>query len=108
MTAVRGHLRLDAQACTSCMLCVRECPSWCIDLTARNEPDDAPPIGGGAKARTKLVLQSFDVDYGLCMFCGVCVDVCPFDALSWEPEPVEPGARSGSATSLMPPPSPEM
>lgn len=102
MTESRGQLRLDADACTSCMLCVRECPSWCIDLTARNQPTDAPPVGGGAKERTALVLQSFDVDYGLCMFCGVCVDVCPFDALAWDAEPAPAAVSPGVRTSLMP------
>ena len=31
-------------------------------------------------------LDRFDIDYGLCMYCGICVDVCPFDALFWSPE----------------------
>ena len=22
----------------------------------------------------------------LCMYCGICVEVCPFDALFWSPE----------------------
>lgn len=30
------------------------------------------------------VLDSFDIDYSLCMYCGICVDVCPFDALEWD------------------------
>lgn len=99
---IRGQLRLLAAECTSCMLCVRECPSWCIDLTARTEPVDAPPVGGAAKARTTLVLQSFDVDYGLCMFCGICVDVCPFDALSWDAQPPPAATSPAVKTSLMP------
>ncbi|MGH9213716.1 MAG: 4Fe-4S binding protein, partial [Acidimicrobiales bacterium] len=28
----------------------------------------------------------FDIDYALCMYCGICVEVCPFDALFWSPE----------------------
>jgi NADH-quinone oxidoreductase subunit I len=31
-------------------------------------------------------LDRFDIDYGLCMYCGICVEVCPFDALFWSPE----------------------
>jgi formate hydrogenlyase subunit 6/NADH:ubiquinone oxidoreductase subunit I len=30
------------------------------------------------------VLDTFDIDYSLCMYCGICVDVCPFDALEWD------------------------
>lgn len=76
-----GVIALLADECTSCMLCVRECPVWCIDLTARQEPDPASPPGG--RQRMINVLESFSIDYGLCMYCGICVDVCPFDALEW-------------------------
>ena len=92
--AVRGHLVLHVESCTACMLCVRECPAWCISLRARQEPDPAPAIGGGRKERTRHVLESFEVDYGLCMYCSVCVDVCPTDCLSWLPEPTPVGTRA--------------
>ena len=36
--------------------------------------------------RTVSVLDRFDIDYALCMYCGICVEVCPFDALFWSPE----------------------
>src|SRR5262249_2731635 len=26
------------------------------------------------------------IDYALCMYCGICVEVCPFDALFWAPD----------------------
>jgi NADH-quinone oxidoreductase subunit I len=32
------------------------------------------------------VLDRFDIDYALCMYCGICVEVCPFDALFWSPD----------------------
>jgi NADH-quinone oxidoreductase subunit I len=32
------------------------------------------------------VLDRFAIDFALCMYCGICVDVCPFDALFWSPE----------------------
>ena len=48
--------------------------------------DKAPPRREGGKPRTVQKLDRFDIDYGLCMYCGICVDVCPFDALFWSPE----------------------
>lgn len=66
------------------MLCVRECPTWCISIQAHQEleqPDARRP-------RINNVLDSFTLDWGLCMFCGICVDVCPFDALHWDSSPV--------------------
>jgi NADH-quinone oxidoreductase subunit I len=80
----RGYIALIEDKCTSCMLCVRECPTWCITLDARTELDpEAELVGGGRKARTHHVLETFEIDYGLCMYCGICVEVCPFDALEW-------------------------
>ena len=36
--------------------------------------------------RARATLDRFDIDYALCMYCGICVEVCPFDALFWSPE----------------------
>lgn len=46
----------------------------------------APPRREGGKPRQKNELDRFDIDFSLCMYCGICVDVCPFDALFWSPE----------------------
>jgi NADH-quinone oxidoreductase subunit I len=32
------------------------------------------------------VLDRFAIDFSLCMYCGICVDTCPFDALFWAPD----------------------
>jgi NADH-quinone oxidoreductase subunit I len=38
----------------------------------------------GSRRPTKAaVLDDFRIDYGLCMYCGICIEVCPFDALEW-------------------------
>ncbi|MDQ5975046.1 MAG: NADH-quinone oxidoreductase subunit [Actinomycetota bacterium] len=78
----RGVIGLVASACTSCMICVRECPTWCITLGSHTEQVDEP---GARRPRSVNVLDAFAIDYGLCMYCGICVDVCPFDALHWSP-----------------------
>lgn len=80
----RGVIALDTDNCTSCMLCSRECPDWCIYIEAHKVelPTDKP----GGRVRTKNILDRFDIDYGLCMYCGICVEVCPFDALYWSPD----------------------
>lgn len=80
----RGVIALDPEACTVCMLCARECPDWCIYIEGHKEPK-APSKSGG-RARTQNELDRFEIDYSLCMYCGICVEVCPFDALFWSPE----------------------
>jgi NADH-quinone oxidoreductase subunit I len=79
----RGVIALKQENCTVCYKCSRECPDWCIYIEAHKETH--PPASGG-KARSVKVLDRFAIDYSLCMYCGICVEVCPFDALFWSPE----------------------
>lgn len=80
----RGVISLDVDACTVCMLCARECPDWCIYIEGHKE--EQPPSKPGGRPRARATLDRFDIDYSLCMYCGICVEVCPFDALFWSPE----------------------
>ncbi|HEX3394879.1 MAG TPA: NADH-quinone oxidoreductase subunit I [Acidimicrobiales bacterium] len=80
----RGVIALKEENCTVCMLCARECPDWCIYIEGHKEK--RPPRREGGKPRTVNALDRFDIDYALCMYCGICVEVCPFDALFWTPE----------------------
>ena len=80
----RGVIALKEDNCTVCMLCARECPDWCIYIEGHKYL--APPRREGGAPRQKNALDRFDIDYSLCMYCGICVEVCPFDALFWSPE----------------------
>lgn len=80
----RGVIALLEENCTVCMLCARECPDWCIHIESHQDVVPAPQPGG--RPRTRNVLDRFAIDFGLCMYCGICVEVCPFDALFWAPE----------------------
>ncbi|MEX2556798.1 MAG: 4Fe-4S binding protein [Actinomycetota bacterium] len=79
----RGVIAFKEENCTVCMLCSRECPDWCIYIESHK--DVVPPKTPGARARTRNVLDRFAIDFALCMYCGICVEVCPFDALFWSP-----------------------
>jgi NADH-quinone oxidoreductase subunit I len=80
----RGVIALQEENCTSCMLCARECPSWCITIDSHKEVIPATTEGG--RDRSQNVLDRFDIDYSICMYCSICIEVCPFDALHWSPE----------------------
>jgi NADH-quinone oxidoreductase subunit I len=79
----RGVIALKQENCTVCWKCSRECPDWCIYIESHKETHE--PAAGG-RARAVKVLDRFAIDYALCMYCGICVEVCPFDALFWAPD----------------------
>src|SRR4028119_306050 len=80
----RGVIGLLEENCTVCMLCARECPDWCIYIDSHMET--IPAKEEGARDRTRNVLDRFAIDFSLCMYCGICIEACPFDALFWSPE----------------------
>ncbi len=80
----RGVIALMEENCTVCMLCARECPSWCIYIDSHKET--TPPVTVGGRERSHNVLDRFAIDFSLCMYCSICIEVCPFDALHWSPE----------------------
>jgi NADH-quinone oxidoreductase subunit I len=74
----RGVIALLEENCTVCMLCSKECPCWCIYIEGHK-------VTTPGKRKPVNELDRFAIDYGLCMYCGICVEVCPFDALHWSP-----------------------
>ncbi|MFQ6114491.1 MAG: NuoI/complex I 23 kDa subunit family protein [bacterium] len=58
--------------CVACMMCETVCPAKCIYIIA-DEKIENPQI--------EKVPRSFDIDIGLCIFCGYCVEACPEDAI---------------------------
>jgi len=91
----RGVIGLLEENCTACMLCARECPDWCIYIESHKQTAPAPD---GGRPRVRNVLDRFAIDFSLCMYCGICVEACPYDALFWSGEFGYPETGIGALT----------
>ena len=71
----------DAMAglrCTACVICEKECPPQCIYIV--KDQVKKPDYVGKMQVQPKV----FDIDISVCMSCGICVEVCPFDAIKMD------------------------
>jgi NADH-quinone oxidoreductase subunit I len=62
--------------CTGCMVCIRQCPTQCMSAVMKDNPLQQE----GRSPRRKIV-DSFEINLGRCILCGICVEVCNFDAI---------------------------
>ena len=62
--------------CTGCMVCVRDCPTQCMSAKMKDNP-----LHAEEKSRRRKIIDEFEINLGRCILCGICVDVCNFDAI---------------------------
>lgn len=68
----RGIQYLDPEKCIVCNQCARICPTECITLTGKPNPD--PEKKG-------KVIDTFDINFEICILCDLCTEVCPTEAI---------------------------
>ena len=62
--------------CTSCMVCIRQCPTQCMSATMMDNP-----LQKEGKSSRRKIVDSFEINLNRCILCGICVEVCNFDAI---------------------------
>lgn len=64
--------------CTACTICEQECPAQCIYIV--KDTVKKPDYLGKMQFHPKV----FDIDVSVCMACGICAEVCPFDSIKMD------------------------
>ena len=65
----RTNLLWFDERCTGCSTCAQACPDGCILVETSPNPD-----GSLEKVR-------YEIDFRICMYCGLCVEACPYQAI---------------------------
>ena len=82
--------------CTGCMVCVRECPTQCMSAQMHDNPNAL----SGSSHRRKII-KEFEINLNRCILCGICVDVCSFDAIEMTHEhELSSFSRNGARSDL--------
>jgi NADH-quinone oxidoreductase subunit I len=107
LASYRGHIELVPEAddpvtprCIMCWKCVEICPSRCISLRLHVKGEEAgttaadsglmlaPVVKSPYSAhlapppdKIERVLDSYRLNFSLCSLCGLCVQICPADAI---------------------------
>lgn len=76
--------------CVACMMCETICPARCIYIVDEEDPNP----------RIEKRPRSFEIDLGLCVMCGYCVEACPEDAIRMDTYIVDTAATSREAMIL--------
>ncbi len=87
---------VDEPYCTACMVCIRNCPTLCMTATMKDNP-----LHEEGRSHRRKIVDSFEINLNRCILCGICVDVCNFDAIVMSHEHEMSGyQRNGSRVDL--------
>ena len=74
--ALTWDFDVEEPYCTSCMVCIRQCPTQCMSATMKDNP-----LQKEGKSKRRKIVDTFEINLNRCILCGICVNVCNFDAI---------------------------
>ncbi len=90
----RVAIRNNFAECIGCHDCEKKCPVQCISIVSEDFPSkEKTPITSKGVVFEKKV-TSYKIDYNQCVSCGICIDICPTEALSYEKNFIVPRQKN--------------
>ena len=68
--------KVEEPFCTGCMVCIRNCPTQCMSATMMDNPAQQE-----GRSHRRKIIDSYEINLNRCILCGICVEVCNFDAI---------------------------
>jgi NADH-quinone oxidoreductase subunit I len=65
----RTNLLWFEERCTGCSTCAQACPDGCILVQTSPRADGT------------LNIDRYEIDFRICMYCGLCTEACPYQAI---------------------------
>ena len=65
----RTNLVWFVERCTGCSTCAQACPDGCILVESEPRHDGS------------YLVNRYEIDFRLCMYCALCVEACPYEAI---------------------------
>ena len=65
----RTNLLWFEERCTGCSTCAQACPDGCILVQTSPRADGT------------LAIDRYEIDFRICMYCGLCTEACPYQAI---------------------------
>jgi NADH-quinone oxidoreductase subunit I len=94
--ALTWDAKVGEPYCVGCMVCVRMCPTQCMSGTMIDNP-----LHAEGKSTRRKIIEEFEINLGRCILCGLCVEVCNFDAIEMSHEhEISHYARDGRRSDL--------
>jgi NADH-quinone oxidoreductase subunit I len=69
--------KVNEPYCVGCMVCIRNCPTQCMSATMKDNP-----LQKEGKSHRRKIVDAFEINFGRCIVCGICEEVCAFDAIT--------------------------
>ncbi len=78
----RYNININMNDCIVCKLCLKICPTNCINIDTVKSKNNSLYTSNGLKKN--LLAKNFIIDMNKCMYCGMCLDICPTSCITMD------------------------